>query len=755
MKTIVSIGIALLLNVVFTTQVQSQTQITTAEELAAINNDAASLKGRYKLMNDLTVENWTPIGSEEKPFLGSFDGGGFTITVVSIGDVVSTLFNMKSGVEIPAIETSYIGVFGYNGSRSLIQNLRVDGEIVYESDKNENIIIGGVTGVSNGTVNNCVSEAIIIAKGSSNSGFCFAGGVIGINNGINRNCYSTGNITAEGGAISYAGGIAGLNDLNKSIIQWCYSAGDISVKGGKEQFAGGIAGLCARGGLVQFCVALNGNILSDKTENSFTGRYIGKNLGSAGGNFSRKDIVLTDDKARPNGRDLCDPLYLKDIQWWTVNRHIRFPFGSDNAKPWAWNEEVKRPVMHWEQGATTANEAVTPRNQVIEIRTAEELAIINASVAKLSGKYMLMNDITVENWAPIGNGRDHFTGTFDGNGYTITISSIKSDMVSSTRNFHFRPGRMSIATQIQRSATQHFFVGLFGVTGNRSAIKNLRVDGNIEFDGGQKDVIIGGIVGEHYGKINNCVSSINIKVSGGFYNKKLKGWTHFSGGCFVGGFTGINNGNIINCYATGTLFVAGDATQGIGGIAGSNGYEPPLNDGSYEVGIIENCFFTGQLSTAGDCSSRYAGGITGMFTGDRILRMDESSLVRSCVALNERIDIQGEVSKSLINSDCVDHIAGDIDGKQRNNYAREDMKIEGYTGDLMKNKAKTFVDIELTKDKNWWIGTSGQFEYLFGTDENAPWAWDEEHKQPVLFWETDDYILNRNSDAADVEKLNE
>ena len=740
MKTFISFLVALLLSIVFTVQAQSQKQIqiSTVEELAAINNDAASLAASYKLMNDLTVENWTPIGSEAKPFFGTFDGGGYTITVISIGDVPSSQ-TFKTGVGIPAIETLYIGVFGYNGGRSLIQNLRVDGEIICESDKNENIIIGGVTGVSYGTVNNCVSSADIKVKSSSTTGFCFVGGVIGVNNGINRNCYSAGNIAAYGSASNYVGGIAGLNDSNAGIIQWCYAAGDISVESGKEQYAGGIAGLCARGGLVQFCVALNGNILSGKTENSFTGRYVGKNLGRAGNNFSRRDMVLTDDKANPKGSDLCEPVFFKDIQWWTVNRHIRFAFGSNDSKPWAWSEEVKRPIMHWEQGAIAAKDVKTPTDQVIEIHTAEDLTIINASPAKLSGQYILMNDITVENWTPIGNGRNRFTGTFDGNGHTITISGISPNMLSSSRPFHHNPMNMNSALNITQSSIQRFFVGLFGATDGRSIIKNLKVDGQIDFDGGKKDVIAGGIVGENYGKIFQCVSSINIKVSGGFYNKKLKTWTRFSGGCFIGGFVGINNGRINDCYATGNIIVAGDATQGLGGITGANGYESPFKDGKYEVGYIENCFFTGRLSTVGDCSSRYVGGITGMFTGDNFLKLGESSLVSNCVALNESIEIQGEVSKSLINSDCVDHLAGDADGKQRNSYAREDMKIEGYTGNLNKNKAKKYIDNELTKDKNFWIGTPGQFEYFFGTDELAPWVWDEELKHPVLYWETESF----------------
>jgi len=97
MKTLISIGVALLLSTVSAIQTNVQTQITTFEELAVINNDDASLRGRYKLMNDLTVENWTPIGDANQPFIGSFDGDGHIITVISIGKVVSAPFKMKSG----------------------------------------------------------------------------------------------------------------------------------------------------------------------------------------------------------------------------------------------------------------------------------------------------------------------------------------------------------------------------------------------------------------------------------------------------------------------------------------------------------------------------------------------------------------------------------------------------------------------------------------------------------------------------------
>jgi hypothetical protein len=61
---------------VCTVAAQTPIEIYTAEELAAIGKDKNSAKGSYILMNDLILDNWTPIG-----FSGSFNGNGHTVTL--------------------------------------------------------------------------------------------------------------------------------------------------------------------------------------------------------------------------------------------------------------------------------------------------------------------------------------------------------------------------------------------------------------------------------------------------------------------------------------------------------------------------------------------------------------------------------------------------------------------------------------------------------------------------------------------------
>ena len=51
-----------------------QTEIRTAEELAAIGTDRETLSGSYILMNDLTLDDWVPIGRMDKDKETAFDG---------------------------------------------------------------------------------------------------------------------------------------------------------------------------------------------------------------------------------------------------------------------------------------------------------------------------------------------------------------------------------------------------------------------------------------------------------------------------------------------------------------------------------------------------------------------------------------------------------------------------------------------------------------------------------------------------------
>lgn len=121
-----------------------------------------------------------------------------------------------------------------------------------------------------------------------------------------------------------------------------------------------------------------------------------------------------------------------------------------------------------------------------EIRTAEEFAAMEAG-----GNYKLTADITVT--APYPS---EFTGTFDGDGHTVTLDG--------TTN------------------------GVFVSTAASAVIQNLGVKGTVS--GGEK---IAGVVGMNAGTIENCKNAADIT----------------SDDRYVGGIAGKTTGIIQNCYA--------------------------------------------------------------------------------------------------------------------------------------------------------------------------------------------------------------
>ena len=157
-------------------------------------------------------------------------------------------------------------------------------------------------------------------------------------------------------------------------------------------------------------------------------------------------------------------------------------------------------------------------------------------------------------WVPIGAGTNRFTGTFDGNGFTITNLYINA----TTNN-----------------------VGLFGAVGGAgSGVRNLELaDAYVK---GAENT--GGLVGDNSGTINNC---------------HITAGTVTGTGNRVGGLAGQNNNTVTNSSATGT--VSGTNTS-VGGLVGQNNNS-----------TIRNCYATATVSGSGS-----SGGLVGNFQGGSI-----------------------------------------------------------------------------------------------------------------------------------------
>ena len=192
-------------------------------------------------------------------------------------------------------------------------------------------------------------------------------------------------------------------------------------------------------------------------------------------------------------------------------------------------------------------------------------------------------------WLPIGDNDNRFSGTFDGNGYTLsglTIHTMSGD-----------------------------YIGLFGALSSSGTITGINLSG-VDVRG---DVSVGSLVGRSYGTIHNSHSSG--RVIGGNRVGGLVGWNdgtistatvagQVSSKDRVGGLVGINiEGTITNSFSTAQVDGSGCCTGGLVGMNWDNGKvftsysRGPVNGGnftgglvSYNRGIISNSYSRGTVS---------------------------------------------------------------------------------------------------------------------------------------------------------------
>ncbi len=83
--------------------------------------------------------------------------------------------------------------------------------------------------------------------------------------------------------------------------------------------------------------------------------------------------------------------------------------------------------------STISHPVQAQEETIILISTPEELSKIgNHEDYQLNGHYQLMNEIDMSsfaNWTPIGTRLGRFSGTFDGNGHTISNLIVNDPML--------------------------------------------------------------------------------------------------------------------------------------------------------------------------------------------------------------------------------------------------------------------------------------------------------------------------------------
>lgn len=249
----------------------------------------------------------------------------------------------------------------------------------------------------------------------------------------------------------------------------------------------------------------------------------------------------------------------------------------------------------------------------VQLSTAQDIEDLMGTPADWGLNFILMNDIDITGitTAPIGNFFTFFTGSFNGQGFTISNFSINvsSDYVGFF-GFLFQSTIQNLGL-INVDVTGNSFVGGFLGYSYDSDISNCYSTGDVVGSGSN----IGGFCGinDFYSVITNCYSTGNIDCNGNYY--------------YVGGFCGQNSNYsvITNCYSTGN--VESDDSF-VGGFCGLNSASQISNSYStcsvissaYNAGgfcgenifnaLINTCYSTGAVSC-----DYYGGGFCGLNDG--------------------------------------------------------------------------------------------------------------------------------------------
>ena len=208
------------------------------------------------------------------------------------------------------------------------------------------------------------------------------------------------------------------------------------------------------------------------------------------------------------------------------------------------------------------------------IGSAQELkdfaTLVNSGTTSANAKLTTDIDLAGDDanqWTPIGTDANRYSGTFDGQGFTI-------------KNLYYNQ-------QVEG-------VGLFGFANTDAYIKNVRVEGMIDNYTGNSGAQTGagGIIG-----ISDGATVLNCSFSGSVISYSN-----------VGGIVGYGTATIVNCYNEGTVTFHSTSNQAGGGVHGYGG-SPQLKN-CYNVGSVINngssTYAIGSLSYSGSVSNCYS-----------------------------------------------------------------------------------------------------------------------------------------------------
>ena len=227
----------------------------------------------------------------------------------------------------------------------------------------------------------------------------------------------------------------------------------------------------------------------------------------------------------------------------------------------------------------------------------------------------LGNSIDLENseWKPIRS----FAGTFDGKGYEITglnVNYTGGDFNSKPAGMFEKlvsPGQilnLAVSGSVQAGGNINYVGGIVGMTESGSKIRFCRSNIAVKVNAAKSTtngMAYGGVAGKVQGAISNCLNERTITVD------------NIEKNCYIGGVAGQVVGSAADlCWNTGSVTASGTAKKiYTGGIVGSGAATNCYNNGSVTGATgknKKNKYVTGGISGNGNVTNSYnLGTVTG------------------------------------------------------------------------------------------------------------------------------------------------
>ena len=471
-------------------------------------------------------------------------------------------------------DKGYQGTFDGNGK--VISNLKITGS-------GEGDYSMGLFGTLSGTVKNLgIENYTYVGAGKDSRVGAVVGQILG---GTVENCYAVGvNInTLVNTTNGVAGGIAGCNYAGTVKNSYTY---DVTIAAGRSA---GIVGDnrgdisdADRLGTIQNCYTNFGSLQS----------------GNAG--------IVNDSRY-----NLPAAMFTNGSLTWYLN-------GQKNG---IWKQGETYPAY---TGTAVTQSLLSTYTQpslvdgIYQITSESELRWFAeyANWTDASVNAVLVNDIEMvgDNWIPIGYSGNKYTGTFDGQGKSITGFSM--------------------------TITKGGVHGLFGDIAN-ATIKNFSISGTVETLMTTEEVFYYGVVGvSDSSTISDIHSSVNLTVKDGYFKNGVAG--------IVGT---ISNTTIDRCSFSGTLDLGTADVDCAGGIVGYGNYN--------QTHIMTNCAFYGTIHSDNTATEDQVGGIIGYYRGQNIQ-------IKNCLSIGT-IDLGNSTYAGMIGGRVLQIYEANL-GNLSNNY---------------------------------------------------------------------------------------